>query len=361
MSLLWQKTLGLWRSKWAFKVSVLYLATVVAIVLVLPWLPLPFDPNHLDLEYTLVKPFSERAWASGHLLGTDTLGRDIISNLLYGARTAFFIAFPVMSLATMLGTALGIAAGFYRNRGVKLLRHQAFLYLAAAISSLYYAVYIPLTSIKLDLGTSFTVYALLVNLILVVTLWLVTKYGLAKLAWFRREWALPVDAIIMRFVESLNTIPRFVLILVLAAFLPPSVVMLSLLLVFTMWPASARLARAEMLRISQLPYFEAAQSIGIPTSGLLWRHALPNLIGPVLIVYIFGLGGLLTLESTLSFLNIGVPSNLVSWGRTISSIRSNTSAWWLVVFPGSLLSVTVLALYTCSHYLSNIFKAKGPI
>ncbi|RIJ41405.1 ABC transporter permease [Pontibacter oryzae] len=359
MSLLWQKISGVWQSKLGFKVSASYLLLLLAIVLLLPWLPLPFAPNHLDLDYTSVKPFSERAWASGHILGTDTLGRDLASNLLYGARTAFFIAFPVISLATLLGTALGVVAGFYHHQGAKLLRYQALFYLLAGIAFLYYSVYVPAKSIKLGLGTSPAGYALLTFFSLVIVLWIVCRFLLAKVTCFRRVWVLPADAVIMRFVESLSTVPRFVLILVLAAFLPPSVPLLSLLLIFTMWPASARLARAEMLRIKQLSYFEAALSIGSPTIRLLWHHAFPNLIGPVLIAYIFGLGGLLTLESTLSFLNIGVPGTLVSWGRTISSIRTNTAAWWLVVLPGSLLSITVLALYTCGHYLSKILTAKA--
>ena len=102
-----------------------------------------------------------------------------------------------------------------------------------------------------------------------------------------------------------------------------------------------------------------ARSMGLNTRQLIWRQAMPNLLGPVLVAFTFGLGGLLALESTLSFLNIGVPTTLVSWGRMIADIRSNLAAWWLVAFPGGLLTLTILALYTCSHYLSKIFHEKN--
>lgn len=193
----------------------------------------------------------------------------------------------------------------------------------------------------------------------VMLLWSILTLLQPRVAYLQHKVAIPVDQMVIRLIEGLSTIPRFVLILALASFMPPSVVLLSLILVLTLWTNVARLARAEMMRIRELPYFEAAQSIGVPTGQLLWRHAMPNLLGPVLVAFTFGLGSLLALESTLSFLNIGVPTTLVSWGRLIATIRSNTSAWWVVAFPGAFLTLTVLSLYTCSHYFTGIFIRKS--
>ena len=104
--------------------------------------------------------------------------------------------------------------------------------------------------------------------------------------------------------------------------------------------------------------FEAAISLGLTKKRLLVRHALPHLLGPVVVAFSFGLAGLLMLESTLSFLNIGVSTELVSWGRMIAGIRINTAAWWLVAIPGVVLSATVLALQTVSYYILRALQHK---
>ena len=358
MKHVWLNTVHLWHNKLAFRFAGSFLLLLLGLVLVLPWLPLPYGPNELDLLRTFQPPF-EAAAASDqalHPLGTDGVGRDVFSNLLYGARTALFISIPVMTLATLLGLILGAGAGYFANTGYTIRSSTLILLLIGSLCLAYYGLYLPAQLSVLSLGLtpllgSFATCALLI-LSLYVFLWVLHKW----VPLLRTKVAVPVDYMVLRLIEGLTTIPRFVLILVLASFMPPSVVLLSTFLVLTIWTNVGRLARAEMLRIKQLPYFEAAQSIGLGSGQLLWRHALPNLAGPILVAFTFGLGSLLALESTLSFLNIGVPTTLVSWGRMIANIRSNTSAWWLVAFPGAFLTITVLALYTCSHYLSKTFS-----
>ncbi|ARS34721.1 ABC transporter permease [Pontibacter actiniarum] len=359
MRKVWQSIKTLWKAHLGFKLAVLYLLLLLTLALLLPLLPLNFGPNYLDLEHAFLSPFSSEALASGHVFGTDNLGRDLLANMLYGARTAFFIALPVMSLATLLGLLLGTGAGFYGANGLVLPRHRLLFFALALLLVLYYGLYLPLYVFKLGMGLAAAGLSVAFLLVAIALSWAATALLLKRFPFWRKANAVPVDQFVLRLTEALSSIPRFVLILVLASFVPPSVALLSLLLVLTLWPSAARLARAEMLRIKGLPYFEAAQSIGSSPRRLLWRHALPNLLGPVLVAFTFGLGGLLALESTLSFLNIGVPTTLVSWGRTISNIRGNTSAWWLVALPGGLLSLTVLALYTCSHYLTKEFRTKS--
>jgi peptide/nickel transport system permease protein len=355
---IWQHIKRLWRSKIAFRVAASYLALLLLVVTVLPWLPLPYLPAHLDLKNTFLPPFEATATPEGapHLLGTDKLGRDVLSICLYGARTAFLISVPVMLLATLLGLAIGIAAGYFGNHKLSITGKSVMLFVLGLAGFAYYGIFLPLQLNKLGLGLAATLKSYATYAVLLVILWLIMSLLQRRLPYLQKQVTVPVDQLAMRLVESLSTIPRFVLILVLASFTPPSVLLLSIILVCTLWTNIARLARAEMMRINQLPYFEAAQSIGVSTGQLLWRHALPNLLGPLLVAFTFGLGGLLALESTLSFLNIGVPTTLISWGRLIATIHSNTSAWWVVVFPGAFLTTTVLSLYTCSHYLTNIFS-----
>ncbi|RDV14276.1 ABC transporter permease [Pontibacter diazotrophicus] len=358
MKQVWQNIVDLWRRKTAFQMAAGYLILLLLLVLVLPWLPLPYGPDKLDYAHTFQPPF-EPATApdeARHLLGTDGLGRDVFSNMLYGARTALLISVPVMLLATLLGLILGAGAGFYADRGFTMHRSSLLVLVLGIICFCYYGLYLPIQITRLGLGATALAASLITGILLLMLLSGFFVLLHKRVTFFRKRLAVPVDQIVLRLIEGLSTIPRFVLILVLASFLPPSVVLLSLILVLTIWTNVARLARAEMLRIKQLPYFEAAKSIGLRANQLLLRHALPNLAGPVLVAFTFGLGGLLALESTLSFLSIGVPTTLVSWGRMIANIRSNTSAWWLVVFPGGFLSLTVLAFYTCSHYLTQSFS-----
>lgn len=358
MKRIWQSIKTLWAGKWGFKAALIYLILLLVLGIALPWLPLPYPPNHLDLANPFLKPFTSEAMRTGHPLGTDGLGRDLLANMLYGVRTAFTISFPVMSLATIIGIIMGATAGYFGNNTLRQPLYRILLGAVSIPTVLYYGLYFPLQiqSHSLDFTLVLSSLALLAGLLMLF--WFIFRVLQRRMPVLRKIVAIPLDAAVMRLIEALASIPNFVLILVLASFIPPSLPLLSLLLVFTLWPATARLSRAEVLRIKQQPYFEAAKSMGNRPAQLIWRHALPNLAGPVIIAFTFGLGGLLALESTLSFLNIGVPSTLVSWGRTISGIRSNTSAWWLVTFPGGLLSLTVLALYSCNHYFSQVFGSK---
>lgn len=350
----WLEIQNLWKAKTAFRVALSYLGLLFLVVLLQPWLPLSYGPNDLDMMHLYQPPFR-----LPHPLGTDGLGRDVLVNILYGARTAFFISVPVMVLATLLGLALGASAGFYGDKGFRTSRRNLLLCLLGLLCLSYYWVYLPMQLSTIKLGAPMLLQSFAVGVVLLVLLFVVLNFVQKFAPFLRTKVAVPVDQLVLRLTEALSTIPRFVLVLVLASFMPPSVLLLSLIISFTAWTGIARLARAEMMRIKQLPYFEAAISIGLNTRQLIWRQAMPNLLGPVLVAFTFGLGGLLALESTLSFLNIGVPTTLVSWGRTIANVRSNTAAWWLVAFPGGMLTLTILAFYTCSHYLSKVFSEKN--
>jgi peptide/nickel transport system permease protein len=349
------------QSKPAFGLSLLYLCLLALLVLVLPLLPLPFQPNELDLNHVFSSPFNWEQYVADqpfHWLGTDALGRDVLVNILYGARTALAISFPVMLLSTALGLLLGSSAGHFGNNKLRISRGRLLLLLFSVLAFAYYTFYIPfqLASLKADFA-AYLVPALMALAIPALLLFVVAPM-LNRWSRLQQETAFPLDHTVLRLIEILTSIPKLILILVLASFAPPSLLLLSILLILTFWTGPARLARGEMLRIREMPYFEAATSMGVPQAQLVWRHAMPNLLTPVAVSFVFGLASLLMIESTLSFLNIGVSTDLVSWGRMISGIRSNTSAWWLVAFPGALLSLTVLALQTCSYYLLRSLKEK---
>jgi peptide/nickel transport system permease protein len=175
---------------------------------------------------------------------------------------------------------------------------------------------------------------------------LLNRWGVGNTSVF-----LPIDQIVLKLIELLSSIPRIIFILCLTAFAKPSLSNIILITGLTYWTEPARLIRAELLRIRVMHYIESAKALGLADVYILSRHALPNALSSIIVAFTFGLTSLIALESTLSFLGVGVPSDILSWGKMVVSIRSNFNAWWLVVFPGILLVCTVLAIQTCASYI----------
>jgi peptide/nickel transport system permease protein len=152
-----------------------------------------------------------------------------------------------------------------------------------------------------------------------------------------------VDLALSRIIELMLAIPTFFLLLVVAASFPPSIWWVVAILGLTGWVGIARFVRGEFLKVRAMDYVAAAQSLGASDARIILRHVLPNAIAPVLVSMSFGVAGAILTESGLSYLGIGVPAEDVTWGSLLSVAQSNTSAWWLAVFPGAAIFVTVLA------------------
>jgi peptide/nickel transport system permease protein len=152
-----------------------------------------------------------------------------------------------------------------------------------------------------------------------------------------------VDLLISRFIEMMLGIPTFFLLITVAAVFPPSIYIVMVILGLTGWTGIARYARSEFLRCRSQEFVEAARSLGASDLRVMVRHILPNALAPVLIAMSFGVASAILAESGLSFLGIGVPADLVTWGSILAEARSNTFAWWLAVFPGAAIFVTVTA------------------
>ena len=301
-----------------------WLLLLVAAALLADYLPLPLFP---DLLHGNAPPLSP-----GHLLGTDPQGQDVLSGLVYGARTALLVSVPAALLAALLGMLLGGAAGFWGNIG---LRFPLAGWLAAAAAG----------------GTYTLVAAPGLNPwgggwwpgLLVVAATLATN-ALAKWPPLRRPVAVPADALIAAAMVALAALPRLLLVLVVAVAIEPGVSTLGLLLTLVSWPASARLMRAETRRALRLPYLEAARALGLPTSRLLFRHILPTSWPVVRTSLPMSVAVLISLETTLSFLGVGLPPEVLGWGRLLAASRLAPSSWWLILFPALALLLTALAL-----------------
>jgi peptide/nickel transport system permease protein len=164
--------------------------------------------------------------------------------------------------------------------------------------------------------------------------------ALGALAGYYGGW---VDLVISRVIELMIAIPTFFLILMVAASFPPSIYLVMAILGLTGWVGIARLIRGEFFKVRAMDYVAAAQGLGASDWRVMFRHVLPNALAPVLVAMSFGVSGAILTESGLSFLGIGVPAHIVTWGSILAIAQSNYQAWWLAVFPGFAIFLTMTA------------------
>jgi len=226
--------------------------------------PISYSPGSTDLDASLQTPFS----GSAHVLGTDQIGRDILSGLIHGARVSLSIGFVAMGIATLIGVLLGAFAGYFGG------------------------------------------------------------------------W---VDVVISRVIEVFLNFPVLFLILAIVAFFEYSIFLVMVVIGITGWMGIARLVRGEVLRVRNMEYVTAASSLGFSSNRVIFRHVLPNSIAPVLVSVAFGVAGAILTESALSFLGFGVPPEVVTWGSALNQARKDVDSWWLAVFPGFMIFLTVVS------------------
>lgn len=220
------------------------------------------DPGEIDIENILIGPSQQ------HLLGTDSLGRDLFSRMVYGTRISLLVGLIAVGISAIIGILLGSLAGYYGR------------------------------------------------------------------------W---VDILIMRFVDIMLCFPTFFLILAVIALLEPSIVNIMIIIGVTSWMGVARLIRAEILSLKERDFIYAEKAIGASDVRIIVRHLIPNAIAPVLVSITLGIAAAILVESSLSFLGIGVQPPTPSWGNILSEGKSVMgAAWWMMLFPGLAIFITVL-------------------
>lgn len=222
----------------------------------------PFDPEDIDRTHILEPP------SFRHPLGTDDLGRDVFSRMVYGSRISLAVGFIAVGISTALGMLLGALSGYYG------------------------------------------------------------------------KWT---DRVIMRFIDIMLSIPTFFLILAVIAFIGPSIWNIMIVIGMTSWMGVARLVRAEFLTLKEREFVLAAKALGAGNTRIIFRHIMVNSMAPVFVSAVFGVAGAILVESALSFLGIGVQPPTPSWGNILTLGKDNMEiAWWLSVFPGLAILITVL-------------------
>ncbi len=238
-------------------ISSLFLIAVFASVLS------PYDPNEIDRNNILNPP------SLTHPLGTDELGRDIMSRMIWGSRISLAVGFVAVGIATLIGILLGSLAGYYGGWG---------------------------------------------------------------------------ERIIMRFIDIMLSIPTFFLILAVIAFVGPSIWNIMVIIGLTSWMGVARLVRAEFLTLKEREFVLAARALGVSDMMIILKHIMINSMAPVFVSAILGVASAILVESALSFLGLGVQPPTPSWGNILTSGKDNIEvAWWLSVFPGMAILITVMS------------------
>jgi len=243
------------------KAGFIIIASIFILAMLAPLIS-PYDPNAFDVKAILLAP----SWQ--HWMGTDGLGRDVLSRMLYGGRVSLLVGFVAVGISTTIGIILGALAGYYRG------------------------------------------------------------------------W---VDTVIMRLVDVMLSIPSFFLILAVIAFLTPSIITIMAVIGLTSWMGVTRLVRAEFLSLNNREFIMASRTLGANDARIIFSHLLPNSLTPIIVSAVLGVAGAVLMESGLSFLGLGVQPPQASWGNILTDGKEYIQfAWWLSLFPGMAILITVL-------------------
>ena len=292
--------------------------------------PVPFDPQKTDLLRRYLPPVSKHMVGDRtyyHWLGTDRLGRDVAAGMIHGCRKSLWVGLLAMLMAVLVGIVLGAVSGFYGNRKIRL--GAGFYWIGVPLS--IYLIYLnSIGVIKVSTG---------------MFIWLIVLFLQDRFIPQKKAYPLPFDAILMRLIEVFSSIPSLLLLLALSAmFQATSLSLLALIIALLRWPRIALFVRSEVQKIAALPEITAARISGQGERTILTRFILPEALTPVLVLFAFGVATVILLESTLSFLGIGVPLDVVTWGTLLGQARENIQAWWLAVYPGTAIFLLVFSL-----------------
>jgi len=323
--------------------------------------PIPYSASSLDLNNQYKSPFSKQqgSWRYRHWLGTDRLGRDVTAGMIRGTRTALLVGMIAMSIASVIGIFLGAIAGYFGDERLK----TSWMRLVLNVLGLVLAIFYSFISRSFQLTESGRFGSEFLKSLLIFFAIMVAVNIIANI--FKRIFSIQsnikiaVDIIVMRLIEIMESIPTLIFLLaVLAIIEKPSIINIMVIIGLITWTGTARFIRAELLRVRQLDYIDAAQSMGFSEFRILFRHAIPNSLTPVLITIAFGIASAILIEAFLSFLGIGVSISDVTWGSLLNSSRESIKLWWLAILPGSAIFITVSIFNLIGEGLSDAFNPK---
>lgn len=257
------------RIRWHLVLPALPVLLAVTAAVAAPWLA-PQSPTANELSARLRPPVWQTGARAGRLLGTDLLGRDVLSRLLWGARVSLPIALAATVLGALVGAGVGLIGGYYRGR---------------------------------------------------------------------------VDEVVTKVIDVQLAFPFVLFAISVIAVAGPSVTVLVVVLAIGSWVGHARVVRGMVLSLREREYVVAARALGGGAARVILRHLLPNVLSVVLVIATFDVGRIIILESTLSFLGLGVQPPTPSWGSDLRDAAVYIRrAWWTATFPGLAIMVVVLGV-----------------
>ncbi len=323
--------------------------------------PIPYSTHSFDLMNVYKSPFSKQNIHSiqyRHWLGTSDLGKDVLSGLIHGTRTALMVGVLSMLLASLIGIVFGAFAGYFGDHSLKISRISILLNMLGLFFSIIYGfAFRKYGYLHGHLVVEFLKSLLICLFIMGVVNMLVFLFERNRI--LGKKVSLPLDLLLLRIIEIVHAIPLILILLAsLSVINHPSIFNVILVIGFFRWTGIARYLRAELLKIRNLEYINAAKTLGLSRFRIIVKHALPNAISPILIIIAFGISGAILVEATLSFLGIGVGPDDMTWGQLLSYARNKPDAWWLAVFPGLAIFVTVTIFNLIGDALSDTINLR---
>ena len=309
---------------------------------------IPYSSHSIDRENRSVGPLSNQNIESvykRHWLGTDSLGRDVLAGMLNGTFIALIVGASTVILSFILGVVLAFISGYYGDSGFRVEKRFIIPLIFISILLIFYIVY------------SGVLMSLILILILMALWFAAAKHSRRGVG---QTLGVPLDMIVFRFLDVFNSIPgMFLVLILLALFKKASIINVVFVIAILKWPVITRHLRAEILKIKQEDYIDSAKSIGLSDLTIFIKHVLPMAVSPVVIVLAFGFSSAVLMESTLSFLGIGLPVDEVSWGSIIRQARQDFSLWWLAVFPGIAIYFTVVLFNSIGNSLNKKLRMEA--
>ena len=245
----------------------------------------PFDPNRQNLVLRLADPMTTGPDGGVFWLGSDALGRDVLTRLLYGARISLTVGIAAISVGGTIGIVAGLLAGYFGG------------------------------------------------------------------------W---VDDVVMRLGDIQLAFPFILLAILFLVVLGSGVWNLVLVLGIGQWVTYARIVRADTLSLREKEFVEAARALGDSTPSIIFRTILPNILAPLTVIASFNVASVILSEAALSFLGLGVPPSVPTWGSMLAESRDTLVAnkWWLAVFPGVAIMLTVLSFNILGDWLRDFLDPR---
>lgn len=256
---------------------------VVLSALFAPWLS-PHDPLKQNLRFAKNPPAWSEAGSIQHPLGTDNLGRDILSRIIYGSRVSLFVGFFGVVIASSFGIVIGLFSGYIGGK---------------------------------------------------------------------------TDTVIMGGVNMILALPYLVFVVFIAAILGNSLINVILIFGLTDIPIFVRITRGEVIKMRSSGFVESAQSIGASDTRIIFRHILPNLLGPIVTIATFEMSAMIFYEAGLGFLGLSVPPSIPSWGNMLASGRQYLMIYpWIATFPGLAIVFTGLGMNLLGDWLRDVLDPR---